>query len=106
MRRRSASVVIPVQALARKRFIRQRGDLVRKLRDLLERAVELLLAELLRPAGSCGRLLEQRRGVGAEIDTMGSGLPAQLRLDLRPDIDDDGHSSCSPMLAAHPRAAV
>src|SRR6266567_7619831 len=74
-----ASVVIPIQTLARERFIREQGNLMGELRKFLKRLVKLAMAELLRSGGNMSRLFEQGRGVGADVDATGGRLATQFR---------------------------
>ena len=74
--------MIPIQTLARERLIRQQGNLVGELRNLLKREVKLALAELLRFNGNMGRLFKQACGIGTEVNAMRSSLAAQFRLNL------------------------
>jgi hypothetical protein len=64
---------------------------VGELRKFLKCLVKPALAEVLISGGKARGLFEQRRGVRAHIDAMGSRLTAQFLLYFGLDIDDDGH---------------
>lgn len=61
---------------------------MRELPQLPQRVLKLALAERRRSAGRVGRLFQQPRGIAANVNTVGGGLAAQLRLHLGLDIKD------------------
>jgi hypothetical protein len=70
--------MIPIQTLARESFIGEHGDLLRELRNLFKRLVELLLAEFLRSGGDVGRLFKQTCGIRANVNAMRGSLASVL----------------------------
>jgi hypothetical protein len=76
--------MIPIQALARKSFVRQRGDLVRKLRHFPERDLKSLPAESRIPHPKMNGVFQQRGRMGFESAALSGGLPDQLCFMLAP----------------------
>jgi hypothetical protein len=81
--------MIPIQILAQESLIGEHGDLLRKLRNLLKRLVELALTEFLRSAGNMSRFFEQTCSIRANVNAMGGSLAAQLFLNFGLDINND-----------------
>src|SRR5271157_3941347 len=78
------------QTLAREGFVGKQRNLVRELRKLLKRGIELALAE--RRSGTKMRgLFKQACGIRADVNATSGGLAAEFRLNLELDLNDDRH---------------
>src|SRR5690349_4067778 len=87
--------MILIETFAGECLIRQEGDLVRELRKLLQRAVELVFGQRLCRGARMYRLFEQSRSIVLGLDAERRRLARQLRLSFRLDIDDNRH--CRPL---------
>ena len=85
--------MILIKTFAGEYLIRQDGDLVRKLRKLLQRVIELVPRERLCRGARMDSLFEQGRSICFGLDAM-RRLALQFRLSFQPDIDDHWH--CRP----------